>query len=281
MRYARQGGGLTDAERAARERIRLQAVERFEGGEKNSESATALRVSERSVERWRRHWREGGQAGVRSNGSPGRPRLSDRQAALNPDYPLYPSTHDPLPWGKPRHLAGDDGILSEQIGGALTEAGWTSVTIIRGRREPDESESAPEVIRSTSLHIGADALRWAQWTLADEPFLLGGLPVAWQVSTRATPSATAVWNAYFTTGVPQEALTDFLLALDTRPEPTVDFSGPESVLNGLTEQGWARDIDHPEPTATDPGFTTSFALCVLPSLIQDSALQAEQVGWPA
>nr|WP_267890775.1 helix-turn-helix domain-containing protein [Streptomyces sp. MMG1533] len=49
MRYA-QGGGLTDAGRAARERIRLQAVERFEGGEKNREIATALRVSERSVE---------------------------------------------------------------------------------------------------------------------------------------------------------------------------------------------------------------------------------------
>ncbi|WP_328928785.1 winged helix-turn-helix domain-containing protein [Streptomyces sp. NBC_00190] len=80
MRYA-QGGGLTDAERAARERIRLQAVERFEGGEKNSQIATALRVSERSVERWRRQWREGGQAGVRSKGSPGRPRLSGMQIA--------------------------------------------------------------------------------------------------------------------------------------------------------------------------------------------------------
>ncbi|MFJ2191221.1 helix-turn-helix domain-containing protein, partial [Kitasatospora sp. NPDC087861] len=48
MRYA-QGGGLTDAERAARERIRLQAVVRFEGREKNREIAAALRVSERSV----------------------------------------------------------------------------------------------------------------------------------------------------------------------------------------------------------------------------------------
>ncbi|HJD81142.1 helix-turn-helix domain-containing protein [Kitasatospora aureofaciens] len=45
---------MTGAEGAARERIRLQAVERFEGGEKNREIAAALRVSERSVERWRR-----------------------------------------------------------------------------------------------------------------------------------------------------------------------------------------------------------------------------------
>ncbi|MER5664016.1 helix-turn-helix domain-containing protein [Streptomyces mirabilis] len=52
VRYA-QGGGLTDAERAARERIRLQAVVRFEGGETNREVAAALRVSERSVVRVR------------------------------------------------------------------------------------------------------------------------------------------------------------------------------------------------------------------------------------
>ncbi|MFJ3793312.1 winged helix-turn-helix domain-containing protein [Kitasatospora sp. NPDC090091] len=80
MRYA-QGGGLTDAERAARERIRRQAVERFEGGEKNRDVAVALRVSVRSVERWRRLWREGGTAGVASKGSPGRPKLSDAQVA--------------------------------------------------------------------------------------------------------------------------------------------------------------------------------------------------------
>ncbi|MFI0765259.1 helix-turn-helix domain-containing protein [Streptomyces sp. NPDC021218] len=55
VRYA-QGGGLTDAVRAVRERIRLQAVERFEREEKNREVATALRVSERSVERRRRAW---------------------------------------------------------------------------------------------------------------------------------------------------------------------------------------------------------------------------------
>ncbi|MFF9914830.1 hypothetical protein [Streptomyces sp. NPDC013457] len=50
MRYA-QGGGLTDAGRAAGEWIRLHAVGRFEGSEKNREIAAALRVSEQSVER--------------------------------------------------------------------------------------------------------------------------------------------------------------------------------------------------------------------------------------
>ncbi|MFF9794853.1 winged helix-turn-helix domain-containing protein [Streptomyces bacillaris] len=78
MRYP-QGGGLTDAERAGRERVRLRAVAGFEAGEKSREIAAALRVSERSVERWTRQWREEGLAGVASRGSPGRPRLSDQQ----------------------------------------------------------------------------------------------------------------------------------------------------------------------------------------------------------
>ncbi|MFE7712553.1 helix-turn-helix domain-containing protein [Streptomyces sp. NPDC057486] len=51
MRYA-PGGGLTDAERAARERVRLDVVARFEAGWTTSAIATALRVSDRSVERW-------------------------------------------------------------------------------------------------------------------------------------------------------------------------------------------------------------------------------------
>ncbi|TDT98663.1 transposase [Streptomyces sp. 846.5] len=72
---------MTDAERAGRERVRLQAVVGFEAGEKNREIAAALRVSERSVERWRRQWREEGLAGVASKGSPGRPQLSDGQIA--------------------------------------------------------------------------------------------------------------------------------------------------------------------------------------------------------
>ncbi|MBF9066765.1 helix-turn-helix domain-containing protein [Streptacidiphilus sp. NEAU-YB345] len=79
-RYS-QGGGLTDSERGGREQVRLQAVACFERGEKNREIAAALRVSERSVERWRRQWREEGLAGVASKGSPGRPRLSDTQIA--------------------------------------------------------------------------------------------------------------------------------------------------------------------------------------------------------
>ncbi|WP_443078130.1 IS630 family transposase [Streptomyces sp. NBC_01715] len=93
MRYA-QGGGLTDAERNTRERLRLQAVERFEGGQENAEVAAALRISVRSVERWRRAWRECGEVGVLSKGSPGRSRLSeDRIARLERELERGPLAH--------------------------------------------------------------------------------------------------------------------------------------------------------------------------------------------
>jgi hypothetical protein len=51
MRYA-QGGGVTAAGRRRRERVRLEAVKRFEQGEWNTQIAVDLRVRLRSVERW-------------------------------------------------------------------------------------------------------------------------------------------------------------------------------------------------------------------------------------
>ncbi|MFB6673076.1 helix-turn-helix domain-containing protein [Streptomyces sp. NPDC056390] len=57
MRYA-QGGGLGPRDQAARERIRMLAAQGFDRGEKNRVIAKELRVSVRSVECWRRAWRE-------------------------------------------------------------------------------------------------------------------------------------------------------------------------------------------------------------------------------
>ncbi|MEU1541381.1 helix-turn-helix domain-containing protein [Actinacidiphila glaucinigra] len=75
MRYA-QGGGLTAERWAFRGRIRLEAPARFTRGEKTAVIAKELRVSERSVERWRRAGREGGMEGLRSAGPMKAPRLS-------------------------------------------------------------------------------------------------------------------------------------------------------------------------------------------------------------
>ncbi|WP_369184157.1 helix-turn-helix domain-containing protein [Streptomyces sp. Y1] len=78
MRYA-QGGGFTAQEQQRRERVRLDAAERFERGDSNGMIATDLRVTVRSVERWRRSWREGGSAALESKGSQSLPRLSEQQ----------------------------------------------------------------------------------------------------------------------------------------------------------------------------------------------------------
>lgn len=80
MRYA-QGGGLTAERRRFRERIRFEAGEQFARGERTAVIAKDLRVSERSVERWRRAWRQGGMAALASAGPPKLPRLTDEQFA--------------------------------------------------------------------------------------------------------------------------------------------------------------------------------------------------------
>ncbi|MFD7603448.1 helix-turn-helix domain-containing protein [Streptomyces mirabilis] len=55
MRYA-QGGGLTLGDQEKRERLRLEAAERFAHGEKTEVVAKELRVTSRSVRRWRHAW---------------------------------------------------------------------------------------------------------------------------------------------------------------------------------------------------------------------------------
>lgn len=78
MRYA-QGGGLTAERREFRERLRLKAVERFARGETNAVIARELRVSVRSVQRWRRAWQQAGERALGSKGPASRPRLSPAQ----------------------------------------------------------------------------------------------------------------------------------------------------------------------------------------------------------
>ena len=80
MRYA-QGGGLTAEARSRRERVRLEAVERFEQRVPAAVIAAELRVSERSVRRWRHAWLEGGAAGLASRGQAARCRLDEAQLA--------------------------------------------------------------------------------------------------------------------------------------------------------------------------------------------------------
>ncbi|MFJ4972071.1 DUF317 domain-containing protein [Streptomyces sp. NPDC088755] len=215
------------------------------------------------------------------------------EAPLYPEFPTDPSAAHggpPAFWVGPRHLAGDDGRLYDVVADTLSGLGWTSLTVVRGRHEPDEAPEDRLVVRSTVLHISPDALRWAQWALPDEPFLLGGLPVAWQVSARAESSSPlAQWSAYFTRDVPGEAVVDFLVALDASDQPTEPLAGPEMVLDAVAAHGWFRDFDQPQGAAADPTFTSQISLGEVPPLIQDSdprVLAAEydetgMAGWQA
>src|SRR5215831_19794834 len=81
MRYP-DGGGLTAAGRARRERVRLQAAQLFEQDVSPVQVARGLRVSTKSAYQWRRRWRAGGEAALASNGAGGAVcRLSAGQVA--------------------------------------------------------------------------------------------------------------------------------------------------------------------------------------------------------
>ncbi|MGW4825722.1 IS630 family transposase [Streptomyces sp. NPDC004227] len=81
MRYP-QGGGLSPERQAFRERIRMMAAELFAAGHGNAAVAKELRVSVRSVQRWRRSWQERGPDGLRSRGPVSHPKLNDALFAV-------------------------------------------------------------------------------------------------------------------------------------------------------------------------------------------------------
>jgi transposase len=70
MRYS-DSGGLTAAERARRERVRLEAAELIEAGASDREVAARFRVSRMSANRWRRALEAGGKQALSSKGPGG------------------------------------------------------------------------------------------------------------------------------------------------------------------------------------------------------------------
>jgi hypothetical protein len=72
MRYP-DGGGLTAAERARREQVRLSAADLMEAGASDREVARRFRVSRMSANRWRRALAAGGRAALASKGPGGGP----------------------------------------------------------------------------------------------------------------------------------------------------------------------------------------------------------------
>ena len=81
MRYP-DGGGLTTAERARREQVRLTAAEMIEAGATDGEVARRFRVSKMSANRWRRALAAGGRQALASKGAGGaRCKLGAAQVA--------------------------------------------------------------------------------------------------------------------------------------------------------------------------------------------------------
>jgi transposase len=79
MRYP-DGGGLTAAERARREQVRLAAADLMEAGASDREVGRRFRVSRMSANRWRRALAAGGRAALASKGAGGaRCKLSAAQ----------------------------------------------------------------------------------------------------------------------------------------------------------------------------------------------------------
>jgi transposase len=94
MRYA-DSGGLSDAGRAKREQVRLQAAQLFGVDMPVPQIAARLRVSTKSVYQWRRRWRAGGHAALASSGPGGTVcRLSpDQLVRLQAELDLGPAAH--------------------------------------------------------------------------------------------------------------------------------------------------------------------------------------------
>ena len=93
------------------------------------------------------------------------------EAPLYPDSPLDPSTPrggQPAFWVGPRHLAGDDGRLYDAIADTLAGLGWTSLTIVRGRHEPDEEPEVEVGFGLVEEARGNGAVREALGALLEE-----------------------------------------------------------------------------------------------------------------
>jgi transposase len=147
MRYG-QRGGYTSAEQERRERLRLGAGERFEDGDSTRDIARELRVSERSVGRWRAAWLAGGIEALRSRGPVSREKLSGAQwARLEAELLRGPLAHgfaDDQRWtlGRVKTLIGrlfHIGYTIEGIGKLLHRHGWSVQVPLQRAVERDEA----------------------------------------------------------------------------------------------------------------------------------------------
>jgi len=150
MRYA-QRGGYTPAEQQRRELVRLEVAGRFTRGDSTGEIAAELRVTERTVRRWRQAWRQGGAAALRSRGPVSRERLSQEQfARLEGELRKGPLAHGfagDQRWtlGRIKTLIGKlfhVGYTPEGVWKLMRRHGWSCQVPVRQAIERDDEAVA-------------------------------------------------------------------------------------------------------------------------------------------
>lgn len=117
---------MTPERQALRERMRLEAVERFAAGTSCVEVARELRVSVRSVRRWWRTWQDAGVDGARSTGPVSLPKVSDAPfAVLEKELDKGPVAH-----GWPDQtwtLSGIKTLIARQFHKGMTLSGISQI----------------------------------------------------------------------------------------------------------------------------------------------------------
>src|SRR5256714_5121750 len=150
MRYA-QRGGYTPAEQQRRERLRLQAADRFARGDTITEIARDLRVTPGSVRRWHQAWRDGGPGALRSKGPVSREKLAPRQwARLEMELRKGPLAHgfaNDQRWtlGRIKTLIGrlfHVGYTPEGVWKLMRRHGWSCQVPVRQALERDDEAVA-------------------------------------------------------------------------------------------------------------------------------------------
>ncbi|MEQ4611407.1 helix-turn-helix domain-containing protein [Streptomyces cavourensis] len=158
MRYP-QGGGLTAERQVFRERVRMEAIGMFAEGRGSTEIAKELRVSVRSVQQWRRSWREAGWDAVRSRGPASRPKLSDvlfavleEELAKGPVAHGWPDQRWTLAriktligrrFHKSMTLSGITAACDRAFGQLLLEHGEQHIAQLRTRRRATRTNRVP------------------------------------------------------------------------------------------------------------------------------------------